>query len=209
MAKRLNKIVNHLQHDDNTIIISKLLDIIENNIIPLTQLGVSKGNKIFGGAILKNNGDLIICGTNNETECPLYHGEVSAIKNFYDAKLNLTFDTKNCIFLSTHEPCSMCLSAITWCGFTKIYYFFDYYATTNNFNIPHDVNILQQIFNTNHYSKSNQYWDSYHIIDIIQNMKNQKIKKQLLQRVTAIIQKYDKLSIKYQNSKQDNVIPLK
>ena len=193
--------------------VSKLLDVIEMNIIPLTQSGVSKGNKIFGGAILKTNGDLIICGVNNEMECPLYHGEISTIKNFYDSKKNLSYSTKDCIFLSSHEPCSMCLSAITWSGFKTIYYFFGYAETTNKFNIPHDVNIFKQVFNTDnnpyYYSKNNQYFDSYHIMDMVKNTKCKTTKKILIQRVKSIIDKYTQLSVEYQKSKGNNQIPLK
>ena len=52
-----------------------LISIILNEIIPATKISVSKGNKIFGAAILNNN-DLstVIIGTNNEIINPLYHG---------------------------------------------------------------------------------------------------------------------------------------
>ena len=216
-STRLKRILGHLNNNNDSNLISKLLDVIENNIIPLTENGVSNGNKIFGGAILKNNGDVIICGTNKETECPLYHGEISTIKNYYDSKLNYNFNNNECIFLSTHEPCSMCLSAITWSGFKKIYYFFGYDMTTNNFNIPHDINILKQVFNKkgkneNYYNKHNQYFNSFHILDIIENIKdnnnNKETRRQLMNRVNNIKKKYDNLSIKYQNSKSTNNIPL-
>eukprot|EP01084_Bolivina_argentea_P126646 224200_1 len=155
--------------------ITKLLDVIEYQILPKTRKGVLNGNKIFGGAILNSNGNAIYCGTNKETECPLYHGEISTIKEFYDKQLNKKF--KSNIFLSTHEPCSMCLSAITWCGFNKIYYFFGY----DNCEC---VKILQSVFGNKsdgktqyYYNKSNEYFQSYHILELINNIKDEKIRE--------------------------------
>ena len=217
---RVRHIMSHLKanncdgHNDG-ILLNKLLAIIEQTIIPETSIGVSHGNKIFGGAILDNNANLIICGVNAEMECPLYHGEISTIKNFYDHKLHLKLqsdDLSKYIFLSTHEPCSMCLSAITWTGFTKIYYFFPYEMTTNSFNIPHDVNILRQVFGktdaNNYYNKSNEYFKAYNIIEMIGNLQNSQQRKQLMERVDSIKIAYAKLSQQYQQSKAMNNIPL-
>ena len=53
------------------ILILKIL----NEIIPATKISISKGNKIFGAAILnKNDLSTVIIGTNNEIINPLYHG---------------------------------------------------------------------------------------------------------------------------------------
>eukprot|EP01084_Bolivina_argentea_P126648 224203_1 len=187
---RVKRIISHLspakctrQHTIHDVeFITKLLDVIEYQIIPKTRKGVLNGNKIFGGAILNSSGDAIYCGTNKEIECPLYHGEISTIQGFYDKQLNKKF--KSNIFLSTHEPCSMCLSAITWSGFKKIYYFFGYDMTTNDFNIPHDIKILQSVFGKKcsgkteyYYNKSNEYFQSYHILELINNIKDEKIRE--------------------------------
>ena len=62
-----------------------LIKTIIDHIIPNTKKAVLKGNKIFGAAILNKSNNSIIClGTNNEIENPLWHGEISAIKNFYE-----------------------------------------------------------------------------------------------------------------------------
>ena len=58
------------------ILILKIL----NEIIPATKISISKGNKIFGAAILnKNDLSTVIVGANNEIMNPLYHGEISTI----------------------------------------------------------------------------------------------------------------------------------
>ena len=46
---------------------------------------MAKGNKIFGAAILrKADLSLVLAETNNEIENPLWHGEVHALKRFYE-----------------------------------------------------------------------------------------------------------------------------
>ena len=65
--------------------VARLIDVIEENIVPLTRDGVSKGNKVFGAAILrKSDLSVVLAGTNNETENPLWHGEVHTLKLFYE-----------------------------------------------------------------------------------------------------------------------------
>ena len=98
----------------------RLLDVIERDILPLTREGVAAGNKVFGAAILrKSDLSLVLAETNNETENPLWHGEVHTLKRLYE-RIEKP-DTKEYIFLSTHVPCSMCLSAITWAGFDNFF----------------------------------------------------------------------------------------
>jgi len=63
----------------------RLLDVMERDILPLTERGVASGNKVFGAAILrKSDLSLVIAETNNELENPLWHGEVHTLKRFYE-----------------------------------------------------------------------------------------------------------------------------
>ena len=58
-----------------------LINIILKEIIPETKIAVSKGNKIFGAAILNKKDFTTICiGTNNEMKNPLWHGEIHTLK---------------------------------------------------------------------------------------------------------------------------------
>ena len=63
----------------------RLLDVIDLDILPLTEAGVAAGNKVFGAALLrKSDLSVVIAGTNNETTNPLLHGEISTLTQFYE-----------------------------------------------------------------------------------------------------------------------------
>ena len=196
--------------NESSRLITRLLDVIEHNIVPLTSAGVSVGNKVFGAAILrKSDLSIVIAETNNEIENPLWHGEVHALKKFYEIPSKERPATADCLFLATHEPCSLCLSAITWTGFDNFYYLFGYEDTANTFEIPHDLKILDEVFNlqSGAYRRNNQYWKSHGIGDLIGALTSAE-KATLFQRVDALKQKYKALSETYQEDKNTSDIPL-
>ena len=88
----------------------------------------------------------MLAETNNETENPLWHGEVHCLKRFYEMPEADRPDSQDCLFLATHEPCSLCLSAITWAGFDNFYYLFSHEDSRDGFAIPHDLRILKEVF---------------------------------------------------------------
>ena len=188
------------------ILILKIL----NEIIPATKISISKGNKIFGAAIL-NKKDLstVIIGTNNEIVNPLYHGEISTINEYFNSNSNIKIQPSDCIFLSTHEPCSLCLSAITWSGFDNIYFFFPYQQTKDLFNISHDINVLKEVFKleNGNYNRENSYWCSYSIIEEIKKL-NDSTQFNIENNIKKIYHEYNKLSKFYQQNKEKNLIPL-
>ena len=195
--------------DEKTL--EKLLNIFLSEVLPLTEKGVAKGNKIFGAAIIKKDDlSLVIAETNNEIENPLWHGEMHAIKKFYELNSEKRPNEKDCMFLSSHEPCSMCLSAITFSGFDNFYYLFPYSVTNNEFNIPHDLNILKEVFKITdgEYNKENSYWKSHSINMLIESLSHQK-KEKILKQLDEIKKKYQTLSNEYQENKSENSIPLK
>ncbi len=187
-----------------------ILNVFLKEVLPLTEKGVAKGSKVFGAAIIKKDDlSVVIAETNNEIENPLWHGEMHALKKFYELDANTRPNEKECMFLSSHEPCSMCLSAITFSGFDNFYFLFPYNDTNDEFNIPHDLNILKEVFKINdgEYNKENSYWKSQNINLLIEKLPTSK-KEKILSQLREIKKKYQKLSNQYQKNKDGNSIPL-
>jgi tRNA(Arg) A34 adenosine deaminase TadA len=189
---------------------TRLLDVIEGDIVPLTRAGVASGNKLFGAAILrKSDLSLVIAATNAETENPLNHGEISTLNAFYNVPADERPATQECVFISTHEPCSLCLSAITWAGFDNFYYFFSYEDTRDAFNIPHDLKILQEVFKVEdgNYARQNAFWTCQSLSALSDEIGGNEAAARTAQ-IASIRVAYDEMSATYQATKSDNDIPL-
>ncbi|MDZ5695784.1 nucleoside deaminase [Chelativorans sp. M5D2P16] len=197
-----------MKHDAT--FIDRLLDVIEQHIVPRTRTGVRAGNKLFGAAILKKADlSLVVAATNNEQENPLWHGEVHTLKRFYELPRDDRPATGDCVFLSTHEPCSLCLSAITWAGFDNFYYLFSHEDSRDSFAIPHDLNILKEVFRLDPggYRAENAYWTSHSIRKLVGALPAED-RGRLEARLTRLSEIYAGLSEAYQQDKAENDIPL-
>ena len=66
-------------------LVGLLLDVVAADIVPKTRAGVARGDKVFGAAILrKADLSVVVAETNAETENPLWHGEMHALKRLYE-----------------------------------------------------------------------------------------------------------------------------
>lgn len=196
--------------DTDIALIDRLIDVIEHEIIPKTAEGVAAGNKVFGAAILrKSDWSVVIADANNERENPLWHGEMHALKRFYELPAATRPSTKDCIFLSTHEPCSLCLSAITWAGFDNFWFLYSHEDSRDQFAIPHDLRILKEVFrlDAGGYAMKNAFWTGHGLRAEINRLPPAEAAKRH-DRLDAIRRKYDALSATYQAGKAGNDIPL-
>ncbi|PZX10592.1 tRNA(Arg) A34 adenosine deaminase TadA [Palleronia aestuarii] len=186
-------------------LLSRLLDVIETEIAPMTARGVEAGNKIFGAALLrKSDLSLVLAETNNEIENPLWHGEMHCLKRFYEQSPRP--ETRDLIFLSTHEPCSLCLSAITWSGFDNFFYFFSHSDSRDSFAIPHDLRILSEVFGLEDggYRRRNAYWTAREIRAEIADLDASE-REDLEVQARRINRLYDGFSETYQASKAGGI----
>lgn len=205
---------------DTPKLLNRLLDVIELDLAPLSAKRIHEGDKIFGGAILrKDDLSLIVAETNNETVNPLWHGEMHAIKRFFELPADGRPATKDCLFLATHEPCSLCLSGITWSGFDNFYYLFSYEDTRDTFDIPHDIRILKEVYavadpdrdapapDRDYYNRKNAFFESHDITRMIAGQ-DRGTKERLTGRVDDLTALYADLSATYQRDKGKKGIPL-
>ena len=205
---------------DTPSLLNRLMDVIEFDIAPKTRAGVERGNKLFGAAILrKSDLSLIVAETNNETDNPLWHGEMHAIKRFYELPAEQRPTPKDCLFVATHEPCSLCLSGITWSGFDNFYFLFSHQDSADSFAIPYDIQILKAVYavpdpdrdapapGRDLYNRSNAYFTSHDMSHMIGGL-DRGSKERLTARVDDITALYADLSAIYQRDKGRKGIPL-
>jgi len=195
------------------------LNVLTEAIIPLTAKGVSLGSKVFGAAVLRASDlSLVIAETNDEASCPLWHGEVNCIRRFYEIpKEKRGVGAEECIFLSTHEPCSMCLSSLAWSGFRQIYFLFSYDDTRDVFAIPHDIDILTSVFHPPSsspipsdrlYNRQNKFFNIYSIEGLVDQVGDDAVKQDMRVRIANVKKVYNGLAEKYAERKGEKEIPL-
>jgi tRNA(Arg) A34 adenosine deaminase TadA len=200
-------------------IVSTLLCTIENCIIPLTRRGVSTGSKLFGASILSRSTlTPLTTATNNERISPLFHGEIACIQQFfttdYPDPSSRPDPAKDCIFFATHEPCSLCLSGITWSGFNEFYYLFTYEDSRDLFSIPYDIEILEEVFRVRGeeseeqvgkralYNRKNKFFTAKAVADIVAEVEDEEQRRQLGNEVERVKRLYNELSETYQEGKK-------
>src|SRR5882757_886338 len=89
------------------------------------RISIQKMRRNFGGpfgAVVVRKGKIVGRGWNQVTSTndPTAHAEVSAIRDA--CKKLKTFQLDDCELYTSCEPCPMCLSAIYWARFRKVYY---------------------------------------------------------------------------------------
>jgi tRNA(Arg) A34 adenosine deaminase TadA len=192
---------------------ARFLEVIEQDVVPLTRAGVAQGNKIFGAAILRRSDlSLVVAATNNEIENPLWHGEIHAIKLFHELPQAARPEPGDCVFLATHEPCSLCLSGLAWGGFTECWYLFSHQDSADAFAIPHDIAILKGVYavpdpdrsevgaGRDLYNRSNAFFTTHDLAAAVAG-------SALEERVARLRTTYDELSAAYQGAKGGHGIP--
>ncbi|NLL35908.1 MAG: nucleoside deaminase [Fretibacterium sp.] len=178
--------------------VNRFLDVIERDIAPLTKKGVAMGSKVFGAAVLRASDlSLVLAETNHEAMSPLWHGEMWTIKMFYELQDRPA--AEECVFLSTHQPCCLCASALAWAGFRKVVYLFGYESTEEDFNIPHDRRMIRELFNCEAPRPDNAYFSWCSLGDAVAVLSNDAPERC---RLDSIVRLYAQLSDTYQRGEK-------
>lgn len=183
--------------------------------------GVSSGSKVFGAAILHNKTlSPLTVATNYESLSPLLHGEINCIQQFFtvdfpDPKTRPS-PREDCIFFATHEPCSLCLSGIAWSGFKEVYYLFTYEESRDLFSIPHDIDILEEVFRVRAdgeedgalnkrplYNRKNKFFKARALADVVAEISDFMKKEEVANKFNEVKALYKGLSQMYQDGKQE------
>ena len=88
--------------------------------LSLVQMRAGKGGPF--GAVVVRKGKIVGRGFNlvTSTNDPTAHAEIVAIRDA--CKRLKTFQLDDCELYTSCEPCPMCLSAIYWARFKRVYY---------------------------------------------------------------------------------------
>ncbi|KAK9425912.1 putative CMP/dCMP-type deaminase domain-containing protein [Seiridium unicorne] len=208
---------------DPKTLLGALLSTIEKQVVPLTAKGVTSGSKLFGAAILsKSSLAPLTVATNNERASPLLHGEINCIQQFFSSPTVADGSprpaTKDCVFVATHEPCSLCLSGITWSGFDNFYYLFTYEDSRDLFAIPYDIQILEEVFRVKAegesdeslskrelYNRRNKFFTAKSFADLVAEIEDDGERRKWTAEVDRVKGLYNGLSETYQEGKKDGV----
>lgn len=89
--------------------------------ISLSIQNIERGGGPFGAVIVKD-GRIVANGVNRVTAVndPTAHAEISAIRKA--AKKLGTFSLEGCTLYTSCEPCPMCLGAVYWAHFDRLFY---------------------------------------------------------------------------------------
>jgi len=84
------------------------------------KISLKEGNKGFGVVIVKNDEILVQTHDTEVTDNdPTAHAEINGIKKVVKI---IGKELENCILISTHEPCPMCMTAIVWSRISELVY---------------------------------------------------------------------------------------
>ncbi|KAI9685537.1 MAG: hypothetical protein M1822_004395 [Bathelium mastoideum] len=209
----MSKVVR-LAHEPS-VLVSRLLTLAETQIIPKLRESVA-GGPPFGAAIsTKEHLKPVTVSTNHKREPPLLHGETNCIREFFLQAKDSRPEPRNCIFFSTHQPCSLCLSGLAWTGFPTIYYLFTYQETSDLLGIPEDVDILEEVFRVRApgdtdetlrarplYNKQNKYFSTTSISELIDDIPYKEERHRLRREAERVKSLWEPLNHVFVNRKK-------
>lgn len=94
--------------------------------IQLAEEAQAAGGSPYGALIADpTRGIIVVEGSNHAAHNPIWHGEMAAINNLSQVlppNKSVYSVASGLELYTTAEPCSMCMSAISWSGFGRVIY---------------------------------------------------------------------------------------
>lgn len=94
--------------------------------IALAQEAVESGGSPYGALIADpESGEVVATGRNDAALNPIWHGETAAIANLsaiLGGETSVYEVAPKLELYTTAEPCAMCMGAIAWSGFGRVYF---------------------------------------------------------------------------------------
>jgi tRNA(Arg) A34 adenosine deaminase TadA len=142
--------------------LQKILEVVRDEILPLTESEVSRGGGVSGGAILRADTlTSVMVGSDNRTENPLRHGDIDALNRFF--KLPVRPDPSELIFLATHDPCPMCAAALAWAGFKELWVFFGHEDLEDALTGRASAEMYRELFGVESMRPKNAFFTKYNL----------------------------------------------
>ncbi|KAI0419489.1 cytidine deaminase-like protein [Xylaria grammica] len=191
-------------------VITAILKVADERIIPMTRECFAKGGAPFGAAVLNDDSNLepVAVAVNAWQECPIYHGETNCIRKYSEIPPERRPRPERCVFFATHEPCSLCLSSFAWTGFRIIYFLFTYDDVHRLLGETENVEIIKEVFQpperevgkeaeggTNpawpFYNKKNKFFSVQSIQELLEEVEDNRERWELQQKVVNLRKTYD------------------
>lgn len=170
-----------------------IIKAIKEKLLPLTEKKAAEGNHLFGGIVLdRQSCRVITAGSNNRQENPIYHGEIDTIQHFFADRNHP--DPASCLFVASHDPCPMCISAISWAGFHEIWVLFGYDDVKRKFGMPVDLTMYHELFASEGASDENSFFRKYYLKKEAAKQENA---AELLKEIAEIEARYDRIPVQY------------
>jgi tRNA(Arg) A34 adenosine deaminase TadA len=199
-------------------LLTAIIKSIRDQLIPKTKDLVATGSSPFGAAVLTQSSlETVTATVNSYRESPLLHGETNCIREFFQTPAAQRPDASTCIFFSTHEPCSLCLSGIAWTGFPILVFLFTYEYTRDSVAIPEDIEILHEVFRVQApmdteetlaarplYNKKNKFFSAQSVAELLAEVEDEEERGRLGLEIQKIKEVYDQFSRDWTASDMQN-----